>query len=381
MSCQKSLVDKMVYNEQRQCFVHKKGKNGIPLRFDNDLLVDSSNVHLYVEKHGDSQSPFVIMQNREPHEVISNECANTAFRYELILQNIKDSAYNGALEKIDLLLFYHPELKLHTDLLYLKAYCLAMNGDVNRVENELKEFVDLSDSKLSKTFYGYRYFDDDYALFRMQKNNARNVLNQSDSALLFIDTPFVAKYFFQNHLPGYVYNEEFLSKNKKLAPFFGLYVQDSSKGIVGGGRLMINNKISLHLLGVVTSEYEKLKLGIPMQLYKSKRNEFGVSCSFGGECYFPYVDARNSIDAFAKIGTGYFFNQKNSIHAVSVVWTNIEFQMQHYDYELSLCRHVLKNLSVKFGYGNKGMSIGVFLEGTDVYYSVTDKEFVIRASL
>lgn len=376
-SCQKQVVRQMTYDSQRECFVNKKGKRGVPLRLKNGHIVDSANVEEFKLSYPDgvAYSPFVY---KEPFEIISNENANLAFRYEMINKAIIDSLFVEAIAKIDELLFYAPELTLHSDVLYLKAYCLQSIGKKELARVELENYIAFSERKFSRLFSGYLYYDESYDIHRLQKSNARSCLASHDLLAPVLDTFFLAKYYYQNHLPGYTYNDDALAQKRMFAPFFGLYARDTSRGVLAGGSFHLSDVLSLNVSGIVSDHYEKIKVGMPVQLFKTPRNEFGISSRLGAECVFLHGLGNVDFGFTSSIGAGYFVNQKNSLHVAYFFRSDLYFTKIMHEYEMSICRHVLRNLSLKVGFGSLGATIGVYLDGADLGFSFTQKSLVIK---
>lgn len=375
-SCNRSIVQRIQFDESRGYFREGKGKLSNPVRFNNAMLVDTTNVDSFRYVYSKETMRYDRFYFSENATFISNVNFQLALKYELLNRFINEGDFKQASFEIEQLELNDPDLILHSDLLYKKAYCELMLGDAASAEKSLQAFIDLSSKCYPAYFYGYLNHPQELRHFIDEKNWASAFLSDSSQSLHYNDSLFVAKYFHQNYLPGYTYNEDYLNNRKIVNPFGGLFGLNNMLGVSVGAQFKLNSYLVPVCSGVVGKEFRMVRLSLPLQVFKSKRNEFGLSAIVGNQFVFRNNETENNL--LFSLGTGYFLNQKNSINALlkySYSWGTNDYSVS---YDISYYRHVLANLSWKAGVADNEFVIGAFLEGLQFLYAPASKTYYVR---
>jgi hypothetical protein len=309
----------------------------------------------------------------------------------------------NAAVKLDAIRNFYPEAVLYSDVAFLQGFVSAKESDSLNTVRYYNEFLRFSSKKYSERFRGYFLSDTNNDFWRRQREFASEFLERRKpkDTLDFIQS-ITPKYYFQSLQPGYTLNEEELALHPNGEFFITLGTNFSSDYSLGlQYYLNLKNNFDINPGFFISEHIQAASLALPLQLFRSADNSLGLKLSpFVRYNMYGSIDLNgnkldfkeNFFNAGFKISAGYYFVQRLSVagwytynyynhnHPYEARSQNINLWWEN-EYDLSLYYNIFKGFSLKSGIQNGDVVAGIYLQGTEVSYNISNNSFVWRSDL
>lgn len=398
--CSKAAVrpEKIHYNPSKALFEYQIGGTRVPLRNENKQLVDSSNWTAFLAALPEKDLPTDFLVENDVF--LRNTDILLAKRYSDVQSAIRMMDYSLGLRRLSELRCLHPAVEGFTDYFFMEGYLYEKMGFPDNASNAYQKFLSRSGQKYSRYFRGYRYADANDSVYVLERNYARSFLKDvSDSLSDSVFKPLIPRYYFTNNQPGFLYNPEDFSPNRRFIESFFLGWDVSSDWLIGGQlSYLFSDRLNLNTELFASKHSWGFGLSLPMQLYRSPSNSFGIRLSPFAEVHVVdsfkinghYQLAKETLLNFgAKLSASYFINQKlyvGSYYKYNYYNENRPYTLKNVsatigyknEYDLSAYYNLIKNVSLKMGVKNSCMVAGLYLGGLEVSYNLTNPGLILR---
>lgn len=404
VSCKTIKVDKIRYDEAKQIYEYPvSAKSAVLLRNNHRELVSKRNFDVFLVELEQMRYRYPFEERLEREHSLKESDFEIASLYSEAAINVKDEAYREAAGKIDTLRKIYPDALKFSDCSFIEGYAYEKTGNLHKAVLKFSEFLTFSSRKYSGRFRGYKYADDNDSLWLQQRNYASEYLSGKKPTLgndVFV--PITPKYYYNNLQPGYSLNDEGLKENSKGIIFFSINTNFSTSAALGVQYYRNINELFDINPGYFTSgDMKAISLAVPMQVYKSENNRLGLKFSpfaryanftnlhFDGTnwnmdeniFYFGFkASAGYYLMQKLSLGAYYTYNYYNENHPYSIksqpltIWWNNE-------YDVSLYYNILKGFSLKTGVKAGNLVAGIYWNGWEISYNLSNPNLVLRADL
>ncbi len=403
-SCKTIKLDRISYNEEKHFYEYPvEGNRVVPLRNSRGELITNQNFNNFIVELELMKYRYPFEERMEQANSLRESDFIIAKYYSEAVQAINDERFEAAAEKIDTIRTIYPDAVKFSDGAFIEGYAYESMGKEQEARVRFSEFINYSSDKYSERFRGYKYADSEDSLLVKQRNYAQEALEGKNPAVKSgFFTPIVPKYYYNSLQPGYNFNDEGLQENKKGLYFITFGIDNSANLVLGVQYYRNLNKVFDINPGFFTSgDMSSFSLAVPMQIYKTENNRFGVKLSpFASYSNFSNItvdemdyEVNENVFSFGyKISAGYYFMQKLSVGAyysyhyynkgnpcffkskpVNIWWTN--------EYDVSLYYNITKGFSLKSGIKAGEFVAGIYLSGWEMSYCITNPAFILRADL
>ncbi len=376
--------------------------NSLFPRNENNRLIDKSNVDsFYTELEAkEFHYSFDEILEKDNLKFMDYQIAK---HYSEINKLIASKEFHSALSKLNNLELMYPDIKKYSDFLFLKAIAYEQSDSIDKAKTSYADFLNYSSGKYSKRFRGYRDSDINDSIWGTERKYVKEKLtgytvNDYDRFL----TDFKPNFHYNSFQPGFLINSEDYSRGVEWITMFVLGFDYSDRFGIG---YQVNRKtksdFDINIWAMTSGKTIGLGGGMPIQIYKSSTNRFGLK--FSPFVSVAYTDSilvdnksygiRQGVFNFgAKLSGGYYivpklslgayyrFNYHNANNPLITKNYNINIWWQN-EYDLSLYYTISKGISLKGGVYNGDMAGGIFWSGWEVSYNITDPGLIIRIDM
>jgi len=401
--CASIKLDKVKYNTAKRQYEYVKGKVSIPLRNNQQQLIDSTNIDAFRTELLENGLKYSFREKAENDELLLNTDFKLAQLYSGINAALQDHAWKQAIEKIDSIRHINTSMDYYSDCAFLEGYAYERMGERDRAVKAYRIFCTYSEKKYSKRFRGHLYDDLNDAGYIVERNHAYHFLHQKPDSIseAFQAKPITPKCYYKSNQPGFIYNPQDYGPHTRFVMNLGLGF-DLSDALQVGFTVswMSNPHINLNAGVYFSPGMSEYIFSAPIQLYKSESNQIGVKLTpFMKVHDINNLTIKGSIlsnqtvyDYGAKISTSlllsqkvylgsYYqynhFNQKRPYQPENnsvLIWCNNE-------YDISCYYHTIKGLSLKVGVKNTDLVAGFRLGNTEFSYNITSPGIILRGGL
>jgi hypothetical protein len=261
------------------------------------------------------------------------------------------------------------------------------------------KFLKFSGSKYSLRFRGYYFSDSANIQFASEKQYALSFLKyeKQDSASFF-KLDISQKYYYESFSQGFVLNHEDFG-NRKIIPGIAIRGINNGNYLYGFGcNLIVSEKMVVNAQFSFTNYNIGALVDVPLQLFKSSDNSFGIKLT--PLVYYQFVRKSAShesvndgyIDPGAGFSAGYHFNQKLYVGASYLYYFFNQYNKinlknkktgtyQLNEIDISLYYQLIKGISVKAGLVNGSPVFGLTLTGTFLGYEFKTKSLALKPGI
>jgi uncharacterized protein YxeA len=402
--CYSLKVERINYNAEKSLYEYMVNKNqSTILRNDSGQLITDSNIEQFKKDLEENKYRYPFTKRQENSNYIKNSDFHLTATYSNATANIKSEDYATALKEIYILKNEYPDIVKYSDCLFLEAYCYEKTNNIDSAKTKYFEFLQFSSGKYSERFRGYRDYDVNDSLWIFQRNYAKMYLSMQEPEISNGHFQEVSpKYYYSTYHPGFNLNLEDLPRNTKAHMFLsGGYnvINSFSLGVQTYHKL--NDYLDINPGIYMSKNIMGANLALPIQLYLSDNNRFGVKLSpfvnFASIDSLVYQNIGYKIDQSVfntgtKISLGYYLDQKFSIGAyytynlynrnnhlrlskpdIDIWWNNV--------YDISLYYNIFKAFSLKAGVRDNGFVTGLFINGCEMGFDFTNSKFIFIIDL
>lgn len=402
--CTTLKPEKINYNKKSGLYEYPiMGKGIRPLRNENGELINNKNYDSFLIEMAQSGFKYPFELRSENVELLKEEDRKLAALYAESINEIQNGELKIAISKLDTMRNIYPEAVLYSDVAFLQGFASENESDSLNSECYYNEFLRFSSKKYSERFRGYSLSDNNNDFWRRQREHALEFLEgkKPKDTLNFIQS-ITPKYYFQSLQPGYTLNGEDLSSHPNGEFFITLGTNFSSDYSLGlQYYLNLNNNFDINPGFFISEHIQAVSLALPLQLYRSPDNSLGLKLSpFVRYNMYGSIDLDgNKLDfkekffnAGFKFSAGYYFVQRLSVagwymynyynqdHPYEARTQNINLWWKN-EYDVSLYYNLLKGFSLKSGLQNGGIVAGLYWQGTEISYDISNNSFIWRTDL
>ena len=395
--------ENIMYNRPKRQYEYVMRSDAVTLRNCNDQLIDSTNIEAFQKELQDLEYKYPFEERKESNILLRNSDFILAKLYADANKAIQDKNYTLALKNISTMHHLYPDIDHYSDTPFLEGYAYEQLGQMSIATVAYRNFYTFSDKKYSELFRGYRHADINDSMYIAERDHAYNLLNQiPDSMNEAVIQSITPQYYYTDRQPGFIINPDNYNKNIKFIGSFSLGLDLSDELSVGFQiSTRVRKSINFNAGLYISSNMSGYLFSLPIQLFKSDSNNFGIKLS-------PFINYK-SIDSIkidgeyclvdegifdfgAKISTSYFFSQKfyigshyqynyyNRNHKFFaekpgiLFWTNNEFDFSGY-------YNLFKDMSLKVGVKNTDIVAGIYLNGIEISYNITNSGLILRTDV
>ncbi|HKJ77996.1 MAG TPA: hypothetical protein VKA10_00620 [Prolixibacteraceae bacterium] len=403
-SCATLKPERIIYDEETQLYAYPgPDKQIVWLRNQNSELVNPTNYEAFLIEMAEIKFRYPFNERMEQAEVLRELDRKIAEMYAAAVESINGGKFDEARENLDSLRKTYPDALLYSDVPFLEGFAHEKSGDSILADIRYSEFLNYSEKKYSERFRGYAFADANRSLWQEQRVYASSFLREKE---VVPDTaffrPIQPQYYFNSLQPGFTLNDEALA-NQKMGNIFVTLGTDFSNDFVLGLQYYLNlGKVLDINPGYYTSgNVSTINLALPMQLYRSADNRAGFKFS-----PFAFYSGYNSLtinntefefnesvfNAGFKVSLGYYFVQNISL-GVSYTWYYYNRDRPYVsksksvalwwdnEYDASLYYNILKGFSLKAGIKSGDAVAGIYWNGMEVSYNITNPGLILRSDL
>lgn len=405
-SC-KISQDLIKYDNQLGLYKYEAGKNiSYPLRNKKGKNIDLLNITNFKKELDSLKNRYPLNKRIELNDKIKSSDTEIAHLYSEVNKNIKERKFVLAEQNIKQLKIIYPEIIKYSDCSFLEAYIYEQTNRPEEAKDKHLEFIQFSSAKYSDRFRGYRDLDTNDSLFSLQRNISKKYIktglgNFKQSFL----TDLQPKYYYNSYQPGFNLNPEDISRYRsksKGSVYINLGIDyGNSLGISIQPYFKLNKYFDINAWTTITSHNQDLGLAIPIQLYKSSSNNFGIKISpfintvSAKKVTIDEIDYEiddNILNFGAKFSIGYYFNEKfslgsyykynskNSENPHLTYDDNIKIWFEN-EYDISLYYNIYKKINLKAGIKNDDPVVGFYLSNWELSYNISNSEFIAKFEL
>jgi len=382
--CRSMDTDRLVLNAHSQVYEGKHAGSLVPLRLNSGKLVDSTNLNDFrIELAGEGNHyPFSL--RKEPSVLLKRSDWTMATYFNAIHAAITNKDYNQVFAYARSIRSIYPQADLFSNLTFLEGYTFEQLGLNTEAKKSYTRFLNNSSQTYSRLQRGYENADPNDSIYLEQRNAARQFVNGNRALHVFNFPPIPPKHYVIPNQPGFLTATSTLSK-KRLSAGLTLgrdYRDDLSLGLRLSRPLTTSTQLVVQ--ADVSRNAMEGTLGLPLQLYRTENNSFGIKLSpFLTYCYRydtnPAADEvtyqRSYVNGGFQVSAGYFLLPNVSIGGVYFL------QPGKNSYDLSLYWGLLDNLALKAGVKDKDILVGFFLSGWEISWSLNHQRLLLTSTL
>jgi hypothetical protein len=402
-SCATIKNENIIFNQEKQLYEYQiNKKNKVTLRNENQLLVDTSNYEAFKDELVRIKNNYPFKKRLENENLLKNIDMELSMQYAKVNQAILDNEFEKAIDELNTTTIIYPEIVKYSDCYFLKAFAFEKLGKLDSATFYYEKFISMSSQKYSARFRGYRDYDLNDSIFIAERNYSKNFMSVGNQDVSTNFTVIEPKYYYGSIQPGYTLNREDIPRNTQGLLMF-LIGNDLSNEMTFGAQYYyrINDRININPRFVYSGNMKEFSLGLPIQIYKSKNNNFGLKLTpfvnylgidsvkvddkkylfnenvfnFGGRISVGYYPIQKlAIGAYYQYN---FFNENNKILSNS---SQIEVWIKN-EYDLSLYYNIYKGFSLKAGVKNNDFVAGFFWSGWEIAYNISTPGLILKVDM
>ncbi len=404
LGCARLNVYKIKYNPEKKVYEYPlPGMEPITLRTNSRELVTEENFEQFIGELAQMDFRYPFNERMELANSPKESDYQIATLYAESVRKIKEEDYNQASKTIKELENSYPQAILYSDLAFLKGYLEEKRGQHEEAVKNYTAYYSLSSQKYSARFREYLYADPNDTYWLQQRKYASDFIaghpQNVNSEFLREIKP---KYYFTNLQPGYTLSDE--GKVEHAGGIFSVSLgTDLSSGLAGGFQYYRNlvKGVDINPNFSISRNMWEVKMALPIQLYRSANNRFGIKISpFGHYSKISklrvsgaYADVNEAVFNYgAKASMGFFIVQRLSLGAyytynhynadrpfnksskISDLWWDNE-------YDVSLYFPIIKGLNLKGGIKSGDWVAGFYLSGWEVSFNLNERNFILRTEM
>jgi len=336
-----------------------------------------------------SQLERTLCGKQEPSALLKSSDWTIATYFNAIHTAITNKDYNDVFAYAREIRAIYPQADCFSNLTFLEGYSFEQIGLADEAKKSYTRYLTLSSQTFSRLQRGYADADPNDSIYLEQRNAANQFVNGNRAMHVFDFPPIPPKYYVTPNLPGFLENE-CTRPDKRLS--FGLslgrdYLSDVSLGIRCTRSLSKTTQLVLQT--DVSKNSIEGTLGLPLQLFRTENNNFGIKISpFLTYSYlfdsplpsFTVSNQSNYVNGGLQVSAGYFVLPTVSVGGVYTHYLR-DMPLEKNSYDLSLYWGLLENLSLKAGVKNKDIVVGCFLSGWEISWSLNHQRLILSSTL
>lgn len=291
-SCSTLDFKNLKYDKNLEVYKYPIDKNtSIFLRNESDQLIDNNNIDNFYVELEKKKFKYPFKESLENDNSLKFTDFKVAKLYTEINEHINSKEFNSALSKLNQLEVVYPAIVKFSDFHFLKAITYEQTDSLDKAKESYTDFLNYSSGKYSTRFRGNRDLDLNDSIWGLQRKYAREKLSDSTTnnySILLSDIK--PKYHYNSFQPGFLLNPEDYSGGVKWVSMlvFGL---DYSNRFGLGYQVYrkLKSNLDLNLWAMASGNTTGLGVGVPIQVYKSPDDRFGIK--FSPFASFAYTDS------------------------------------------------------------------------------------------
>ncbi|HZH72453.1 MAG TPA: hypothetical protein VFD91_08180 [Mariniphaga sp.] len=402
--CSRLNVARIQFNPEKKIYEYPlPGMPAIALRTNDGSLVTETNFDHFITELSLMDFRYPFDERAELAGPPKNSDYEIATLYANSIQRIKQEDYPEASAIIQQLENEYPKSLLYTDLAFLKGYVHEKLGQTNEARKYYSDYLSFSSQKFSERFRDNKYADFKDELWIRQKDYASNVLAQEtpQNNTDFL-TEIQPKYYFTDLQPGYTLSTDRLTERPR-GIFSVALGKDLSSNISAGFQYYRNiaNGVDINPEFSISRNMWELRFAVPLQLYRSDNNRFGIKVSpFGHYSRINIFrqdgikyDVHESVFNYGvKTSAGFYIIQRLSLgayytynfhNANNPFDENDQLPAMWWDneYDVSLYFPLIKGLNLKGGIKSGDWVAGFYMPGWEVSYNINEGSIILRTEM
>jgi len=394
---------KIVFNKEKGIYEYRFNRRvSITLRNEHQQLVDTTNYEKFRDELDSIKNHYPYRKRLENDGLLRKSDFRLASLYGSINQLIIAGEYQKSLDGLKRLTTLYPEIYEYSDGYFLKGTAFEKLGLADSAKIMYGQFLKYSSQKFSARFRGHRDDDLKDSNYSSERKYATNYLLDRKQTVSVSFTPIQPKYYFGSFQPGYTLNREDQARNSKGILTF-LFGNDLMGDLTGGYQYYypINERFNINPGYATSGNMTIFSLAAPIQLYKSRNNNFGLKFTpFVNYLSFDslivnqhkYRFNEHFLNFGARISAGYypiehlaigayyqtnFYNEANRFYSKKY---NIELWIYD-DYDVSLYYNIFKGFSLKSGIKNDDLVAGIYWYGWEISYDITRPGLILKVDM
>lgn len=403
-SCSTLNFNNLKYDNNLELYKYPIFQNtSIFVRNENDRLIDKDNIDSFYVELEKKEFKYSFKESLENDKYLKFTDLKITKLYTEINQHIESKEFNSALSKLNQLEAVYPAIVKFSDVHFLRAITYGQTDSLDKAKESYADFLNYSSGKYSARFRGNRDLDLNDSIWGLQRKYAREKLSDptANNYSLFL-SDITPKYHYNSFQPGFLLNPEDYSRGVKWVTML-IFGMDYSNRFGLGYQVnrKLKSNLDLNLWAMASGNTTGLGGGVPIQVYKSPDDRFGIKLSpFASFSYTDSITVDDTnyrirqvlVNFGAKLSGGYyllpnlalgayykynFHNTNNPIltknHNINLWW--------HNELDLSLYYDISKGLSFKAGLYNGDIVSGLFWSGWEIGYNITNQSFIVRIEM
>lgn len=377
----------ILYNNKTELFEYKINNVNTLLRNYKMQVIDSSNINLFHQELQATNYKYNIEKRTEIDNLWYNDYEISKL-YFICNQNIIDNEYHRALKNLNRLSKKYKKIIYYSDYYFLRAISYENIGFSDSAYMNYELFLKYSGQKYSTHFRGYRDADKNDSLYVIEKKYAKNYINNVSNNRLVFDTNY-PKYYYSSFMPGYAFNSEDFARGTNYMWNYVLGFDYYNQSAIGG-LMFLNLKKNINLFSqfLISENSVELIVSLPLQILKSKNNNFGLKLSPFSKIYF--LSNFNFFNYGAKISIGYYpinnfmigaYYDYNFYNEYNHFTTLFDDFWNENEYDVSIYYNLFKNTSLKIGVRNNYFIFGWKLSTWDFTFDITNLMIYLKTDL
>lgn len=395
--CRSTFDNRLVLNQQSQVYEARHGGKTIPIRLNSGELVNESNLETFEHEQTARGNHYPFSLRKEPSVLLKRSDWSLTSRFDAIHSAITNQLYNEVFALARDIRSIYPQADLYSNLAFLEGYAFEQLGIVQEAKKSYSQFLAFSNQTFSALQRGYEQADPSDSIYLEQRNAARQFVNGNRAMHVFEFLPIPPKHHVVPNQPGFIENTSF-SDSKRCKPGVSIG-RDYCDALSLGLRLSrpMSDKIRFVLFSEISQHEVKGTLGLPLQLFRTPSNNFGVKLApfltYSYRFDLPRdadfgSSQRGKLDVGIQLSSGLFL-MPNLL--VGGYYKGMESPgspgtTSHY-YDLSAYWNIFENLSLKAGVKKEAdirkhdLIIGCFLSGWEIAWSLNNHRLILTTDL
>jgi hypothetical protein len=403
-SCSTLQVESLSYDESLDLYVYPINQfDSLIVRDSIGRIITTENFDTFSKELERTENKYDYNLSIEESDKLYNNDLDIVELYTRANRLLKEEEYNQAIVELKELKSIYPDAVKYSDCLFLEATAYQGLDSTSTAVNRFSSFLNYSSQKHSGRFRNYRDYDAKDSIYRSQRKYAKDYIsNKVDIAPYETFTELKPCYHYGSFRPGYLINPEDYAERINwitAVVFSNDYANKLSLGYQINRKLFKRTDVNLSIMA--SKGYFELGGGVPIQLYKSSDNRFGVKASpFFSFSQIDSVKIDNTnyeikqgfFNAGVKLSVGYYFLPKFSIGAYytynihnknnPILTDNNNILLwRRNEYDISLFYNIAKKISIKAGIYNGDLVSGILLSGWEIGYNITTPSLILRVDM